>query len=113
SYRGELRIPAVARERYSALQEKWRATKPLWSCDEDALCRWIAKHEPKFFEKEIPLLGYLQFRIEDYSGDRDLTIRKLVVDTSWAVSGLHSIPSNNVKPDYSKKWWFQADGGGK
>jgi hypothetical protein len=103
--RGELRVPEVARRKYLELMDEWRQTDPVWSCDEDALCRWIAKQQPAFFEKELPFLGYLQFRIEDSSGQRPLTIARMETRAMWGVSGLQTIP-RGPKPDYQKKWCF-------
>lgn len=107
SYECKLQIPSVAQARFTELYYAWLKTKPNWSSDKDALCRWIAQEHPRFFEKEIPVIGYLQFRLEDYNGNRSMLLRKLVVDASWGVGGLHSVPKQG-KPDYSKKWWFEG-----
>jgi hypothetical protein len=107
SYRASLRVPSVAKERYHALHSKWEQTEPDWSSDEDALCRWIARERPQFFEKELPLIGYLQFRLEDSSGARAVTITKLAATVSWGVGGLHNVPRKG-KADYGKKWSFEG-----
>jgi hypothetical protein len=105
SYQCTLGVPSVARERYTALRYKWYETHPNWSSDEDALCRWIAQEEPRFFEKELPLIGYVQFRLEDYSGARDVTLTKLTARASWGVGGRHTVPKQG-KPDCNKKRSF-------
>src|SRR5262245_52181274 len=107
SYECKLQIPSVAQARLIELGYERRKTKPNWTSDTDALCRWIAQEHPQFFDKEIPVLGYLQFRLEDFNGNRTMVLRKLLADASWGVGGFHAVPKKG-EPDYSKKWWFEG-----
>jgi len=103
----DIRLPAAAAERYRELEKQWQTTAdPAWASDEDELCRWIAKTEPAFFEKEFPFLGYVQFRLEDSSLGDALTLEKLTASMSWGVGGMHMPPKDPKKHDEQAKWHF-------
>ena len=57
-YRGTIRIPYRDQTRYEEYLRKFD------SDDEEALAKWIIQHDPSFFEKQMPFVGYVQFLFE-------------------------------------------------
>jgi hypothetical protein len=106
TFNGDVKIPGLSRRKYEALKKKWLNTKPNWKDDEDELCRWIAKEHPKFFEEEIPILGYMQYRLEATQLDPKTVITELRYSCRWGVSGaIHGIPpKSELMAD--EKWYF-------
>src|SRR4051812_23032905 len=85
-----LRVPYREGTQYGELREKYmRRDDVAWGSDEEALVKEIVGRDPKFFQKSLPFMGYLQFLYEGRlkGGDR---ITSLQVDVPWAVSGMHS-----------------------
>ena len=93
--------------------DKWWKTNPNWSSDEDALCRWIAANAPRFFEKNIPFIGYVQIRLESLDPPEKLTMEKLAIAYSWGVGGIHSIPKDETKADKKSECHFELPDRGR
>lgn len=114
TWSGEVKVEK--RGHYEALLSgAWLESAPRWRSDEDELCRWIAKSRPELFEKQIPLIGWLECRVEwPEKKRRDVArapspalITKLELESIWAVGGLHVTPPEGMKPDYDAKWHFR------
>jgi hypothetical protein len=79
-----------------------------WRSDEEAAVRWILQKQPDFFEKNLPFVGYVQFRMEG-SMPGSQRIKKIRMQLDWMVGGLHALPKN---PDDEKNrdgaWRFEA-----
>jgi len=67
-------IPQREREEYMSYMEKyWKLNVP-WISDEEAMVEWILLQDPKFFDKYIPFVGYLQFLYENsFPGSQRIT----------------------------------------
>jgi hypothetical protein len=111
-YHGELGTPVRNRKAYDKLREEYSKLDVPWADDEEALCAWIVKRDPTFFEKQKPFVGYVQFLMEDCfpGGQR---IESFSATMTWGVSGLHSFPKDpQVERERSSLdgWNFQGDG---
>jgi hypothetical protein len=76
-YKCWLTLPRAAQEKFLALT----LTRQNDSYDE--LCRWIAREHPDFFEREIPFIGYVQFRFEFDTTTPDITVTSLGMTGWW------------------------------
>jgi hypothetical protein len=106
TYTCDLGLPSVAMEKCYDLEKEWKETNPDWKDDTDAFCRWIAKNHAGFFEHEIPLLGYVQLRVESFSG-LSRKWMKFVIGREWSVSGLYHSPKDPKQADSKKEWCFE------
>jgi hypothetical protein len=110
-FSGELGTPARNREAYAKLREEYAKLDVPWADDEQAMCAWIVKRDPRFFAKHKPFVGYVQFLMEDCfpGGQR---IESFSATTTWAVSGLHSVPKDpQAERERSGQdgWSFRGD----
>ncbi len=109
-YEGMLRVTSQDRERYSeALQEYVRRDDVPWSCDEEAFCKTLVEQDRKYFAKQRPFIGYVQFLVEDnFPGQQRLAA--FHADISWAVGGIASIPKDpEVQRQHDRRdaWGFR------
>jgi hypothetical protein len=106
TWKGDIAIAEVDRKPYDDLMDEWRKTGPDWVCDEDALCRWIARERPGFFDRAIPFIGYIEIRLEMPAGAPVAigAVRGLV---TFAVSGLATIPKRGEEPPLDARWKFE------
>ncbi len=109
----QAKIRVESHDDYSGMRTgAWYESEPRWNCDEDELCRWILQHHPKFFEKHIPVMGWLECRIETLTKKDEpapvAKIDRIELQSIWTVGGLHSLPSDGSKADYDRKWHFIA-----
>jgi hypothetical protein len=88
-FRARIQLPAVARSQFNRLKREWEVTKPEWTDDEHALCVWIAQHHPDYFSREVPLIGYIQVRLESISSGMNVTAIDIV--GSGSASGFSSV----------------------
>lgn len=109
-FSGSVRVPYSEREKYGKLISEYAKLNVPWKSDEDAAVRWILEKESDFFTKQLPFIGYVQFRYEAgfYGGQR---IRSFKADVSYGMGGMHSAPKDkNVYRDRdSKPWTFKAE----
>ncbi|MGC9367360.1 MAG: hypothetical protein ACP5FK_10035 [bacterium] len=94
---------------YQRMQEEWKKTGPVWICDEDALCRWIALNNPEYFSWEIPFVGYVQYYIEFPYLYEKISIEQVNVSAMWVVSGLTTLPTDGSEGDTQSKWHFDLN----
>ena len=106
SFSTSIAIPQMARRQYSTLLDTYRRSDVPWASDEEALVKKIMADDPKFFEKELPFVGYVQFLYET-SISGGLRLREFKADIGWAVSGLHS-PAKDpaAEKDRNGAWRF-------
>src|SRR5208283_3309320 len=107
-FHGKIEVPHIEHERYFKLLTEYSALDVDWKSDEEAAEKWILKHEPDFFEKQLPFVGYVQFRMEgSLSGGQ--RIERIRMQLGWAVSGLHNAPKNpNDERKRDGVWRFEA-----
>ena len=108
-FSGTVRVPYSERDEYGKLISEYARLDVPWQSDEDAAVRWILEKEPDFFAKQLPFIGYVQFRYEAgfYGGQR---IASFKADVSYGMSGLHSAPKDKdaYKDRDSTPWSFRA-----
>ena len=113
-FSGTVRVPYSERDQYGKLISEYARLDVPWKSDEDAAVRWILEKEPEFFAKQLPFIGYVQFRYEGgfYGGQR---IQSLKADVSYGMGGLHSPPKDKdaYKDRDSRPWSFKAEQTGK
>jgi hypothetical protein len=107
-FHGSIEVPRIEQKKYFELFTEYSALDVDWKSDEEAAVKWILQREPDFFEKQLPFVGYVQFRMEgSLSGGQ--RIEKIRMQLGWAVGGLHSIPKNpEVEKNRHGEWRFQA-----
>jgi len=109
-FSGTVRVPYSEREEYGKLISEYARLDVPWKSDEDAAVRWILEKAPDFFAKQLPFIGYIQFRYEaGFYGEQRIASFK--ADVSYGMSGLHSPPKDKdaYKDRDSKPWSFRAD----
>jgi hypothetical protein len=108
----DLWLPQAARSAYDKLWGRWATTDRAWADDEDALCRWIAKEQPDFFEHEFPFVGYIQVRVEGFllgmlNGDPKSGLEQITLEWNWSISGIESPEEPRSKQDSESHWHFE------
>jgi hypothetical protein len=94
--KGTLRVPYREGARYHELRLEYaRRNDVPWSSDEEALVKEILKHEPRFFEKSTPFIGYVQFLYEAQlrGGNR---LKALHAEVNWWLGGNHIPPKDET-----------------
>jgi len=107
---GTVRVQYSERDQYGKLMSEYARLDVQWKSDEDAAVRWILDKEPDFFAKQLPFIGYVQFRYEAgfYGGQR---VTSFKADVSYGMSGMHSAPKDKdaYKDRDSRPWSFRAE----
>ena len=107
-HRGVVEVPQSVSSDYDRLFWEYSKMDVPSRSDEEAAVKWILQKQPDFFEKNLPFVGYVQFRMERSmpGGQR---IKKIRMQLDWMVGGLHVLPKN---PDDEKNrdgaWRFEA-----
>ncbi len=99
TYSYDLQLPLAAQAKYDILKEEWRKANSRSFADDDTVCAWIARQYPEFFDREIPLIGYVQFRLESLILPPGVAISGLEIDTFWTVAG-----AGGGSMDANRKW---------
>ena len=110
-YTTNVGVPRRARQNYDAKLQEWsRLDDIAWGSDEDEFCRWLVKHDPSFFTKVRPFVGYVQFLLESsFKGSQRLTQFEANVD--WNVGGVQQIakdPAAQKRHDRLNAWTFRG-----
>ena len=104
-----VRVPETERQRWGQLLSEYSRLDVPWKSDEEAAVRWILDREPDFFSKQLPFIGYVEFRFEGnfYGGQR---IRSLHAEVGYGMSGLHNAPKDeSIRKDREQiPWRFEA-----
>ncbi len=108
-FTGQLSVPDRERKDYTTLIQAYSELDVDWKSDEEAAVKWILKKDPRFFERSLPFIGYVEFLFEApfYGGQRITSLKAFV---SYGMSGLASIPKdpkNERNRDFSP-WRFKA-----
>ena len=97
-------LPSVAHEGYDTLMRDWAQTKPVWSSDEHDYCVWLAGHHREVFDKEIPVIGYVQTRVE---GDANRArVGKMNIQQQSSGGGLSAIATGPTRSNTDGPWFF-------
>jgi len=108
-YAGTLRVPYKEQDAYRSLLREYSRMDVLWASDEEAAVRWILQKDPKFFEKSLPLVGYVQFLFEASlrGGQR---IERIRFELTYGAGGMHSPPKDqSVYQTRDGPWRFKVD----
>jgi hypothetical protein len=107
-YHGAVSLPRASREKYDSLMREWQKTDPDTWEDEHEFCVWLAKHHPDFFATAIPLIGYVQVRVEGQA--RRMQVGGMKIDQSWSVSGITGFslvePKRKPRATTGENWFF-------
>lgn len=103
---GEVGVPRRSSVDYDKRLQAFMRMDVPWRSDEEALVKRIVASNKHYFRDHKPFVGYVQVLFEGsfYGGQR---MRRVSVQTSYVVSGLHLAPKN--KADYKGregKWRF-------
>ncbi|MEO5802721.1 MAG: hypothetical protein ABIR24_04265 [Verrucomicrobiota bacterium] len=107
-FHGLIGVPRSERVKYEQLLLKYSDLDVDWESDEEAAVKWILQREPKFFEKQLPFVGHVEFRIEGSlpGGQRIETIK---MQLFWGVGGLAGVPKNpEAEKNREGVWRFKA-----
>ncbi|NNE93698.1 MAG: hypothetical protein HKN23_18770 [Verrucomicrobiales bacterium] len=98
-FSGPLTVPRVETTEYYLKMRAYQKLDVPWRSDEHALCEWILKHEPDFFENHLPFVGFVQILVEG-SLRGGVPLKGVTVEYTTSTSGLHS-PADD--PEAEKK----------
>ncbi|MEM8865086.1 MAG: hypothetical protein AAGF31_06015 [Planctomycetota bacterium] len=105
-------VPRSVREPYADLLRKFSERDDVPAAwDEEAAVRWIVGRDPKYFAKQLPLVGYVQVMYEgNFNGDRRL--RSMHLSIGYAMSGMVQVAAGReaIGPEYDRHWEYVADG---
>jgi hypothetical protein len=109
AYRGTLRIPYKEQKAYRKLLREYSRMDVPWGSDEEAAVKWILRKEPRFFQKSLPFVGYVQFLFEaSLRGEQ--RIKRIRFSLSYAASGMHMPPRDKgARKRHRGPWRFRAD----
>jgi len=107
SYSGSISVPRMEMNEYRAKQREYSKLDVPWASDEHALCEWIVKSDPKFFETNLPFAGFVQIYVEGslHGGSR---LKSVAVQHTTSTSGLHTPPKDpkaRKKREGSRAFW--------
>ncbi|MDB6125101.1 MAG: hypothetical protein JWQ71_4094 [Pedosphaera sp.] len=108
-FSGELNIPQRDREAYWKLVSEYSSRDVPWQSDEEAAVKWIVAQDPKFFENNLPFIGYVEFLFEaPFQGGQRISSFK--ANFNYALSGLHAIPKDKSveRGREGTPWRYQA-----
>jgi hypothetical protein len=79
-----------------------------WKSDEEAAVKWILQRDPKFFEKSLPFIGYLQFRLENPPAGAE----RVEIELRYGGGGIFTLPRDQGTDPMKNRngpWRFKAD----
>ncbi len=91
-FTGEVGVPAVATREWDERRDTWLKSDPAWSSDDDEYARWLAAKDPRFFSRNLPFVGWTQFRVELTSLSGAVRLAVLHARLTWVVGGAAAIP---------------------
>lgn len=104
-FHGEMRVPVSERELYSSLLSEYSRLDVPWRSDEHAAVHWILGREPDFFSRQLPFIGYVQFRYEaGFQGGQRIT--SFTADVVYTIGGVHIPPEDMDAYRDSGPWSF-------
>ena len=110
-FKGSIRIPNSERRPYQKLIREYGQLDVPWKSDEDAAVRWILEKDPGFFSRQLPFIGYVQFRYETGFYGGHLNITSFEAHVLFSISGVSSTPKDGVTTQDRNvmPWSFRAD----
>lgn len=107
-FTGRMSVPQRERREYSDMMEAYSKLDVPWTSDEEALVTWIVARDPKFFERSLPFIGYVEFLYEaPLCGSQRITALK--ADVHYGIGGTHSIPKDpKAAENRHIPWRFKA-----
>lgn len=107
-FTGSVGVTTTDGAAYWKLLSEYGSLDVPWKSDEEAAVKWILEKDPKFFEKHLPFVGWVQFRYEPPTSG-EVSVEKIHVFYSWGVSGLHVPPRDpEVNKNRDGPWRFKA-----
>ena len=98
-------LPTAVGEQLDRLMMDWWQTKPAWSSDEHEFFVWLATTHRDYFDKEIPVIGYVQVRVEGFSA-RQAHVATMLIEQSSSGGGLSAIPTARTRTNTDGPWFF-------
>lgn len=109
-FSGDLTVPQRDRQSYSAHLSDYSRLDVPWGSDEEAAVKWIVQTDPKFFEHNLPFIGYVEFMFEaPFQGSRRITSFDATID--YVVGGFHQIPKDKTVKEQERDtipWRYKA-----
>jgi len=108
TYKGVLKVPSCEHKPYGKFVSKYSTMDVPWRSDEEAVVRWILENDPRFFEKHLPFVGYVQFLFETRLSPR-FSLKNLTARICYMVGGGHAPPKDkSVYEERTGPWRFVA-----
>lgn len=101
-FKGDMSVPNRERQKYENYLKTYQDGDNYNSAGEEALAQWILHREPKFFEQNMPIVGYIEFLFEGPTTG-PWRIKRFEAEVVWGISGFGS-PNNDLKT----RWRFRA-----
>lgn len=101
-------VPQREQSEYHDLMEAYSKLDVPWTDDEEAMVKWILERDAKFFERSLPIIGYVEFLFEAplYGGQRITTLKAKVI---YSIAGLRSEPKDpKAAENRDVPWRFKA-----
>lgn len=83
TFRADLRIPLAGRANYEKRMVEWVSGGGNPRDEQHLFAKWIQRRDPGFFEREIPYIRHIQFRLEIEKPRRLGLVRQVDVETHW------------------------------
>jgi hypothetical protein len=103
-FHGDVGVPSTATREWYDRHDAWVATGPDWASDDDEYARWLAAKDPTFFTRNLPFVGWMQFRVEWESLSMRVRLTALHARLGWSVGGGAARPKV-AKPGKDRKNW--------
>jgi hypothetical protein len=109
-FQGEVRVPYREREKYSEMLQAYsRRDDVAWRSDEEAFVKELVQSDPRFFRRQTPFVGYVQFLYETQL-EGGARIKGLKAEAIWAIGGVLAPPNDpEVYKHRSGPWRFKAE----
>jgi hypothetical protein len=108
-FTGPIQVPRKVREPYEKLLSAYSTLDVPWKSDEEAAVRWMLERDPRFFNTQLPFIGYVEFLFEQgfYGGQR---IESLEASVGYGMSGMVAAPRDSgLHTGNEGPWNFRAE----
>ncbi len=109
AFTAPLGVPDRERKDYTTLIQAYSELDVDWTSDEEAAVKWILKKDPRFFERSLPFIGYVEFLFEGrFQGGQRITSLKAAL--GYGVGGMAAIPKDptSKRNQDISPWRFKA-----
>ncbi|MBL9122709.1 MAG: hypothetical protein JNG90_03690 [Planctomycetaceae bacterium] len=108
-FHGDIQVPEREREAYLQLLGAYAERDVPWKSDEEAAAAWIVEHDPEFFARQLPFIGYVEFLLE-VSFRGGARVQSFATDVTFGLSGLHVPPRDaDVAAERAGPWRFETE----